>query len=195
MSQRIYHGQISPAQLAENLVAHFNRGNYRSQQIGSGEQVMVQIATNQYRSSGGQTALSVTIREVADGITVQIGKQAWLGIAASLGQTALHAIRNPLSLLGRLDDLAQDIESLQLSEEVWEVIDEFSNSVGTGHALSERLQRMVCEYCETANPVGSANCIACGAPLGGVQPTTCLNCGFVVYQKESTCPNCHQPIR
>lgn len=194
MSQRIFHGEISPKQLAEALIAHFHRGNFRTQQIGSSDQIMVQISTNQRRSSGGQTALSVTIRKLEDGIGVDIGKQAWFGIAASLGQTALQAIRNPISLIGRLDDIAQDIESLQLTEEIWEVIDQFSRSVGTGHALSERLQRMVCDYCDTANPVGSARCVACGAPLGAVQPLTCMHCGFVVYRKEKICPNCKKPL-
>jgi hypothetical protein len=194
MSQRIYHGSLSPKQTAETIISHFHRGNYRTQQIGSGEQVMVQIATSQVRRSGGQTALSVTIRQVEDGITVDVGKQAWLGIAASLGQTALQAIRNPLSLIGRLDDIAQDIESLQLTEEIWEVIDQFAQTVGTGFALSERLQRIVCEYCDTANPVGTSNCIACGAPLGTVQPTTCVYCGFVIQKNEKICPNCKKAL-
>jgi hypothetical protein len=194
MSQRIYHGEISPKQVAEAIIAHFHRGNYKTQRIGSGEQVMVQIATSQIRRSGGQTALSVTIRQVEDGITVDVGKQAWLGIAASLGQTALQAIRNPLSLIGRLDDIAQDIESLQLTEEIWEVIDQFAQTVGTGFALSERLQRIVCDYCETANPVGTSNCIACGAPLGAVHPTTCVYCGFVLQKKEKICPNCKKVL-
>ncbi len=47
---------------------------------------------------------------------VELGQQAWLGVAASLGQTAFSVFRNPFSLIGRLDDLAQDIESMQLSE-------------------------------------------------------------------------------
>ncbi len=190
MSEKIYHGEIKPKDIAQAIVAHFNRGNYRTQQIGSSEQVIVQIATNDFRSSGGQTALSVTIRKVEDGVSVQIGKQAWLGIAASLGSTAIRAIRNPFSLIDRIDDIAQDIESLQISEEVWEVIDQSARSIGTGHALSERLRKLVCEYCLTPNPIGSAHCIACGAPLGSVQPTTCPKCGFVVIYNEKICPNC-----
>jgi DNA-directed RNA polymerase subunit RPC12/RpoP len=69
-------------------------------------------------------------------------------------------------LLGRLDDIAQDIESLQLSEDIWKAIDNFANLKGATFELSERLRRIVCEYCNTANPVGEPSCIACGAPLG-----------------------------
>lgn len=194
MDQKVYHGNINPNDIADGLIAHFNRGNLCAQQIGKGDQVIVQIATRDRPSSGGQTALSITIRVVEDGIIVQIGKQTWLGIAASLGSTALRAIRNPLSLLSRLDDLAQDIEYLQMTDEVWDVIEGVARTIGAGKTLSERLRRVVCEYCETANPVGTSNCIACGAPLGSVQPSTCLKCGFVITSSDQTCPNCGSRI-
>jgi RNA polymerase subunit RPABC4/transcription elongation factor Spt4 len=58
------------------------------------------------------------------------------------------------------------------------------------HALSEKLARVACEYCESANPLGEANCLSCGAPLGDAHPTTCHNCGFVVTLEEVICPNC-----
>ena len=103
---------------------------YQVQQIGRDPQIALQIATRQFQRSGGKTALTITIHRVDDGISVQVGKQAWMGVAASLGETALRAIRNPFSLIGRLDDIAQDIESLQLSEEVWEVIERTFSNMG-----------------------------------------------------------------
>ena len=44
MEQRIFHGKITPSDLAQSLLAHFNRGNLRVQQIGSGDKIAVQIA-------------------------------------------------------------------------------------------------------------------------------------------------------
>ncbi|MGZ9221417.1 MAG: zinc ribbon domain-containing protein, partial [Anaerolineales bacterium] len=129
-----------------------------------------------------------------DGIMVEAGQQAWLGVAASLGQTAFSALRNPFSLLGRLDDLAQDIENMQLSEKAWKVIDRAVAALGASYALSEKLSRITCEYCESANPVGEGNCLACGAPLGDAQLTTCPNCGFVVDQEQIVCPNCNEKL-
>ena len=171
-------------------MAHFHRGNLRVQQIGSGDRVVVQIASNPYATSGGQTALAVQILTHEDGVLAEIGKQAWTGIAASLGITALAALRNPFSLLSRLDDLAQDIEYLQLSEEVWHVIDQTARSMGSTLEISERLRRVRCEYCRVATPVGEPSCIACGAPLGEVQPITCRHCGYVVDDGDPSCPNC-----
>lgn len=194
MEQRIFHGNLTPKALASALQGEFNRGNLRTQQIGSAQKVIVQIATRDQPLSGGQTALTVSIEAVEDGVAVSIGKQAWLGVAASLGMTALTAWRNPWHLLERLDDLAQDIENLQLSEKVWQNIEATARNLGANFELSDRLRRTVCEYCLVANPVGEASCIACGAPLGRVQPDTCKNCGFVIKKRESICPNCGERI-
>ncbi len=194
METRIYHGKLLPADLARNLMAQFNRGNLMVQQIGEGDQIAVQIASRSQARSGGQTALSVTMQKVADGVAVQVGQQAWMGVAASLGFSALAALMNPWNLLGRLDDIAQDIESLQLSEEVWKSIDSNARALGSGYELSDRLKRVVCAYCGVANPVGEGSCVACGAPLGLVQPTTCRNCGFVITGEDKYCPNCGKPL-
>lgn len=190
MEQRIYHGNITPTDVARNLVAHFSRGNLQAQQIGSGSKITVQIATKGYRASGGDTAMTVILETASDGLMVQVGQQSWIGIAASLGQTALAVFQNPFNLIGRLDDLAQDVESMQITEQVWSVIESTTRAAGAGFELSERLRRSVCPYCDTANPVGQASCVACGAPLGGVQPFTCSRCGFVLRRSEAYCPNC-----
>src|SRR5262249_35191193 len=116
MDRRIFHGNIKPNDLAHALLAEFNRGNMHAQTIGTREKLAVQIATRMGAPSGGQTAMTVSIASVEDGIMVEVGQQAWLGVAASLGQTAWTALRNPFALLSRLDDIAQDLESLQLSE-------------------------------------------------------------------------------
>lgn len=194
MERRIFHGILSPTDIAQALLAEFNRGNIRAQVLGKSDKLAVQIGTRQGAVSGGQTAITVNIQKVTDGIMVELGQQAWLGVAASLGQTAFSLFRNPFSLIGRLDDLAQDIESLQLSENVWQIIARTAASAGASHQLTDRMSRMTCEFCGTANPLGEPACIACGAPMGSTHPTSCKSCGFVVMQNESTCPNCGKKI-
>jgi len=190
MPQKTYHGQISPEDISRSLMAHFNRGNFRVQQVGSGSHLAVQIATREVIQSGGQTALSVTIQQIEDGVTVDVGTQAWIGVAASLGWSAITALRNPLALLSRIDDIAQDIESLTLVDEIWKVVDAATVALNAGHQISDRLRRLVCSYCGVANPVGEPSCISCGAPLGDVQPDSCDKCGFVTTRAEKFCPNC-----
>lgn len=190
MDRKVFHGDITPLEVAQALLAEFNRGNLRAQTVGQGDKLVVQIGTRPGAPSGGDTAVTVSIQKFEDGVVAEIGQQAWLGVAASLGTTALSALRNPFNLLGRLDDLAQDIENLQLSERVWQVIGRSALARGATKKLSERLSRLECAYCGTANPVGEPSCIACGAPLGKSQPGTCTNCGFVVKPGEAACPNC-----
>ena len=197
MDRKIYHGNIKPTDLAYALMAAFNRGNLQAQIIGPADKLAVQIATRTGSRSGGQTAITVSIQAVEDGVMVELGEQAWLGVAASLGETAfsaLSALRNPFHLISRLDDLAADIENIQLTENVWKVVDRTVLSLGASYKLSDRLARCTCEYCGTANPVGEGNCIACGAPMGYSQPLTCPKCGFVLSAEEQICPNCHQKL-
>jgi hypothetical protein len=194
MDRRIFHGNIHPNDIAHALMAEFNRGGLHAQILGTRDKLAVQIATHRGSRSGGPTALTVNLQSVEDGLLVELGQQAWLGVAASLGHTAISALRNPFSLLGRLDDLAQDIESMQLSEKTWKVIERTVATLNASYALSEKLARLTCEYCGAANPVGEACCLACGGPLGDAQPTTCSRCGFVVTFQETICPNCNAKL-
>jgi hypothetical protein len=194
MDKRIYHGNITPRDVAQALMAEFNQGNLQTQLLGGEGNLTVQIASSQWSRSGGKTALAVNIQPIEDGVMVQTGEQQWFGVAASLGQTAMAALMNPFNLLGRLDDIAQDVSNLQLTERVWLVVGKVASAAGAGQQLSERLSSVVCEFCETANPVGEASCIACGAPLGRTQPVACKNCGYVLLHNERFCPNCGQVV-
>ncbi len=194
MEHKIFHGQFKPEDLAESLQLHFNRGNLEVQKIDYEDGVGIQIKTRDFRTSGGETALGVVFRQVEDGISVQVGQQAWGGIAASLGYSALAAFINPANLLSRLDDIAQDVEYMQLTDEVWKVLETNARTLGSGYELSEKLRRITCEYCGAANPVGTATCIACGAPMGSVQPITCRYCGYVINENTTICPNCKKKL-
>jgi RNA polymerase subunit RPABC4/transcription elongation factor Spt4 len=194
MERRIFHGNLRPVDIAQALVGEFNRGNLRAQTIGKSDRIVVQVGTRPDAVSGGQTAMTVTIQTLDEGIMIELGQQAWMGVAASLGMSALAALKNPFSLLGRLDDIAQDIENLSLRDRVWQVISQSARAAGASAELSENLRRTTCEYCHVANPVGKPSCVACGAPLGKAQPVSCLNCGYVVRSGEKICPNCKKPL-
>lgn len=194
MERKIFHGNIKPADVAQALLGEFNQGNLRAQTLGKTDKMVVQVGTRPGAESGGQTAITVTIQKIEEGIMVELGQQAWLGVAASLGMSAIAALRNPFSLLGRLDDIAQDIENLQMGERIWQVISQAARAAGASAELSEKLRRTTCEYCHVANPVGAPSCAACGAPLGMAQPITCGNCGYVVSAADKKCPNCGQAL-
>ena len=194
MESKTYHGKITAEDIGSALVAEFDHGNLQAQMIGSPERMVVQIASRTFRTSGGQTAVTVTLEKVEDGVLVQLGDQQWLGVAANLGATALYALRNPLTLIGRLDDLAQDITALQLSDTIWQTIQRAVNTAGAGMQISDRLRRLECSYCGAAVPVGEPTCPMCGAPLGAIQPKACPHCGFIPPAGATVCPNCHADL-
>jgi hypothetical protein len=193
MDRRIFHGTLTPIEVAQALMAEFNQGNTQTQLLGESNNLTLQIASSHWARSGGKTALAVNIQQVEDGVMVQVGEQQWLGVAASLGKTAIATLMNPMNLLGRLDDIAQDVSNLQMNEKIWQVVTRVVNVAGASLQLSERLSRVTCAYCGVANPVGESSCLACGAPLGKEQPKTCNNCGYVLVHDEKFCPNCGQP--
>ena len=195
MDRRIFHGNITPTDIARALMAGFNQGNLQTQLVGENNNLTVQIASSQWARSGGRTALTVNIQQIKDGVMVELGQQEWLGVAASLGTTVLSAVLNPINLLGRLDDIAQDITNLQLNEKIWQVVENVTRAAGAGQELSERLSSVSCEFCGSANPVGESTCVACGAPLGKDQPKACPKCGYVLVHAENFCPNCGQIIK
>ena len=190
MKTKIYHGDITAENLARAICTRFDDHNIRARYSKSGDQYIVQITSRKNASSGGKTSLGLVIQQIEEGVAVKLGKQDWLGIAASLGLSALSFRLNPLNILGRLDDIAQDLENLSLDDRLLDVIDEVATTMGASQQLSERLRRLACEYCNTANPVGEPRCIACGAPLGDSQPRTCRRCGFVAAPEDIACTNC-----
>lgn len=195
MNIRIYHGNITPLMLAKALYARFNTGNYQVESYGDDDNLNLQIFTRPGREAGAETGLTVNISKVEDGVSVQLGKQRMLALAANFGKAALHAFRNPWSLLGNLDDIAQDLESMQLEDAVWAAIDKVARQQHAGVSLSKRLSSVKCPYCLSGNEVGAGNCIACGAPLGDHQPNTCRSCGYVLYSADKICPNCGLPVQ
>lgn len=181
-------------ELASALANIFNRGNLRTSLSQNSNKAFVQISTYPHPVSGGSTSLGISLNQIDDRIEVQVGEQSLFGVAASLGKSAFLALRNPLNLLGRLDDIAQDIEHLELDDQVWEVLDQLAANADASHHLTDRLTRLTCDYCRVANLVGEGRCMACGAPLGDAHPFACSNCGYVVIESDQTCPNCDTPV-
>jgi hypothetical protein len=191
---RVYHGNIRAVDIARTLKGEFHRGNYVVQTYGKPEQIILQIATKQQLRSGGQTALTLHLNDTDDGVMVSVQKQKWLGIAASIGTSAIATVINPWNLLSRIDDIAQDIESITMIDDIWHVVEKRVLLAGAGKQLSQRFRRVTCQYCGSAIKTGEASCIACGAPLGESQPVTCQQCGFVCSPTDTICPNCHHPL-
>ncbi|MGD1993744.1 MAG: zinc ribbon domain-containing protein [Anaerolineae bacterium] len=190
MDQRTYRGEIDPQGLADALVAQFDSGDLKAQRVGRGDHILVQIASRDWGWGGPQSALSVGIARVEGGIQVSMGQQRWLGAVADLAQTGLHALVNPLSLLGRIDDIARSVSGLTLPQQVWEAVEHYCDSVGASLGISVEETTVTCPYCGVGNPIGVPKCSACGAPLGDAQPLVCGRCGLLNDSEANFCARC-----
>jgi hypothetical protein len=191
MEQRTYRGDIEPEGLADALVTRFDHGDMKAQKVrGEDQHVMVQIAAREWGWGAARSALTVGIAPVEEGVRVTLGQQQWLDVAASLAITGLGALVNPLSLLGRIDDIARDVGKLTLPDQVWKAIEHYVDSVGAKLGLAEKQLVVTCPYCGVGNPVGAGTCSACGGSLAEVQPVACPQCGFVLAKGSRFCNRC-----
>lgn len=191
MEQRTYRGQIEPDGLADALVARFNHGDLVAQAVrGQEGHLMVQVATRDWGWGAARSALSVGIAPVEGGVRVTLGQQRWVDAVASLAITGLGALVNPLSLLGRIDDIARDVGKLTLPDQVWEAVEHYVDSVGAKLGMSEKQLVVACPYCGVGNPLGVGTCSACGGSLAEVQPVACPRCGFISPQEARFCSRC-----
>jgi len=191
MEQRTYRGDIEPEDLAQALLARFDYGDMKAQMVKGDEgHLLVQIATREWGWGAARSALTVGIAPVEEGVRVTLGQQQWLDAAASLAITGLSALINPLSLLGRIDDIARDVGKLTLPDQVWDTIEHYVDSVGAKLGLAEKQLVVTCAYCGVGNPVGAGTCSACGGSLADVQPVACPTCGFILPQGARFCSRC-----
>jgi hypothetical protein len=191
MEARTYHGKVTPRDLADVLVSRFTTDDLSATAIGEGDRIIVNISSAGYQ--GGRTALAVGLSPASGGVLVTVGDHNLLGVAADLMQTGLGALRNPFVLIGELDDVARNVEKLNLPAQVWEAVDHYCQSVGAG--LTAEPTSVTCPYCGVLSPIGAGSCAACGAPLGRSQPVTCPKCGKLLPADLDYCTRCGSPLR
>jgi hypothetical protein len=191
VNQKTYHGEIDPQELADVLVNRFDQGDLTARKVGQPDRVVVQISSRAHRHPGDpHTSLSVTIAEAEDGVTVTVGEQQVLGVAADLVQTGIGALLNPMSLIGEIDDIVRDVSKLTLPQQVWEVVEAYCRSVGAGLGLAPDKVLVTCPFCGVGNPIGVGKCPHCGGSLAEVQPVTCPQCGQILEHDAKFCTRC-----
>lgn len=191
VEQRLYHGEISAEDMARALVLRFDQGETRAQWLRSEtDRAVVQVQSRKVERGDPDTAVTVHITPSTRGVTVSVSEQRWLGVAADLAKTGVMGWLNPLRLLNELDDIARNVRWLGLGSEIWDAVDEYCQSRGSGRGTAAAFQNVVCSYCGTPNDIGTHTCQACRAPLAEVQPQVCARCGFLNDPEAALCVNC-----
>ncbi len=192
MQRRTYRGESLTAHgLAQALVTRFNVGQIMAQAQGPDDHLIVQIASRE-RDRGGQVraALTISIIQVDNAVEVSLGEQQWLGPAADILQAGLRGWFRPMTLLGEIASMADDVQTLQLPDQVWEAVDHYVESVGAKLGLAEEEKMVACPFCGVGNPVGVGQCSACGGSLATVQPKACPQCGKLSPAGAAFCMRC-----
>jgi hypothetical protein len=144
MEQRIYRGNLTPEELADHLVNHFDPQNdLQAQKIGSGGSFVVQIGRGDVPKDI-RHAVSLGISPAPDGpgVAVTMGRQQWISPGSATGAAALAMVSvmvTPWALFGLLWPLSDAIGRQSLPRDVWEVVDVFAGSRGAILAGTQEL--------------------------------------------------------
>ncbi|MBN1878071.1 MAG: zinc ribbon domain-containing protein [Anaerolineae bacterium] len=191
VEQRAYHGKVDPEDMARALVLRFDAGETQARWMREQEGgAIVQVQSRRVEHQDPTMSVTVQIVTSDTGVVVAMSEQKSLGVLADLAKTGVKAWLNPRRLLGEIDDVARNVRWLNLRTELWQAVEDYCQSSGSGRGAAQMLQKPICAYCGTPNEIGAANCQACRAPLTEVQPMICNRCGFLNDALASLCVNC-----
>ncbi len=172
-NQRMFHGGIHAAALADQLAARFNDRQHRTHVEARGDTALVQIGSKH------GTPLTVHIADTEGGVLVTMSRDRnWLDRAADASEIAERAASNPLSLLALIPDIAGELKQENLAPQIWNAINDLcALTRALAGEKNAPANPKICTFCGTANDPELEQCIACGAALPSELPRVCPKCG------------------
>ncbi|MCG2785429.1 MAG: zinc ribbon domain-containing protein [Anaerolineae bacterium] len=172
-AQRMFHGEISAAALADQLAARFNDRQRRVSVSQAGVSSLVQIGSKH------GTPVTVHITDTSGGVLVTMSRDRnWLDKAGDASELIERAASNPLSLLAMVPDVLGELNQENVAPQIWDAINDLCALTRALAGERDAPQNpKVCEYCETANDPQFESCVMCGAALPSNLPRKCPKCG------------------
>ena len=174
MNQRMFHGTLSAAALADQLAARFNDRFHRTTLTQGDGTALIQIGSKH------GTPVTVHIADTAGGVLVTMSRDRdWLDRVADAGEMIERAASgNLLSLLAMIPDAAGELRKENIAPAIWDAISDLcSLSRSLAGDANAPQNPKVCQYCQVANPAEEESCQACGAALPVDLPRLCPKCG------------------
>ena len=171
-NQRMFHGGICSAALADQLSARFNDRQHRVSTQVQGDTALVQIGSKH------GTPVTVHIADTEGGVLVTMSRDRdWLDRMADSSELIERASSNVLSLLALVPDLIGVMKQENLAPLIWDAINDLC-ALTRSLAGEEKgpLNLRVCQYCGTANAPELEECVACGGALSMDLPRVCPKC-------------------
>jgi hypothetical protein len=172
-NQRMFHGGIRAAALADQLSARFNDRQHRVNTQVQGETALVQIGSKH------GTPVTVHITDTEGGVLVTMSRDRdWLDRVADASDIVERAASNPLSLLALVPDVLGEMKQENITPQIWDAINDLCalTRALAGEQDAPRNPK-VCEFCGTANDPELELCTSCGAALPTDLPRVCPKCG------------------
>lgn len=171
-NQRMFHGAIRSAALADQLSARFNDRQHRVSSQLQEETALVQIGSKH------GTPITVHIADTEGGVLVTMSRDRnWLDRAADSSELIERAASNPLSLLALVPDVIGEMKQENITPLIWDAINDLC-ALTRSLAGEDQAPRnpKICKYCCVANDPDHKECIACGAALPSDLPRVCPKC-------------------
>ena len=171
-NQRMFHGGIRAAALADQLGARFNSRQRRVSVHSQGDTALVHIGSKH------GTPLTVHIADTKGGVLVTMSRERnWLDKAADTSEMMERAAGNPLSLLAMIPDIVGELSQENITPKVWDAINDLC---GLARSFSGEINAprnpKICTYCGTSNDPDHENCSSCGGSLPTDLPRVCPKC-------------------
>jgi hypothetical protein len=172
-NQRMFHGGIRSAALADQLSARFNDRQHRVSTQMQGDTALVQIGSKH------GTPVTVHVADTEGGVLVTMSRSRdWLDRLADTSELIDHAASSPFSLLALVPDILGEVKQDNLAPMIWDSITDLC-ALSRSLAGEENAPQnpKICQYCNMANDHIREECIFCGAALPLQLPRVCPKCG------------------
>ena len=146
MEQRVYHGAVSPDQLADYLVQQYDpQKNMQAQRIGEGDSLVVQIAMSDdpEKKHGALTLAVVRATDAEAGVMITMGEQQWItpqNVAHTAMMATIAVLITPWALFGLIWPLSQIVSARMLPNDVWNTIETYMLGQGAQRAYTQDIQ-------------------------------------------------------
>jgi hypothetical protein len=136
VEQRVYHGSVTPVELADFLVQQFDpQRDLQAQKMGEGDSLMVQIGRGDVPEEL-RHAVTLAITRAPNGqpgVAVTMGQQQWLtpkmaSYAAMMG--LISVLVTPWVLFALIWPLSEMVGSTSLPADIWNTVDTYLASRG-----------------------------------------------------------------
>ncbi|PKO12106.1 MAG: hypothetical protein CVU39_25875 [Chloroflexi bacterium HGW-Chloroflexi-10] len=187
MTQRMFHGNIRAAALADQLTARFHERHTRVNISSSGVTALVQIGSQH------GTPVTVHITDTDGGVLVTMGRDRdWIDRASDVGGMIERAASaKPISILAMIPEMIGEMNKGNIVPQIWDAINELCALTQALAGEKEAPQNpRICSFCQTPNQTDQENCISCGAALPVDLPRVCPKCSRAHTSDALFCQAC-----